>query len=360
MTEVLAAGGQAAAAFVLGPGSLYTAHFGENPASQATVREFDLRDGSLRWAVGVPQNVQNLVLDAGAHVLMGRSGLEPKIVFLDADTGDNLWHVEEPNTSAISLARGAVLMRTDLSATESSLRLLDSRTGRPIWTRTVSAMAAIDLPPPAPNRIVTVSLDGTLTALNGVDGSVLSQGSLDVQMHNGGSVSVVGDDVFVAGSGSLTAYSVVPFARRWESATAGDVTDCGPVICVDDERGLIGVDRATGTTRWLAAGWHAGVLFDPAHLYATDSQDQPAAALLDAATGRVTRRLGHTLQIGPLLVRADGRVHDRNWVTETDPADGVAHVVGALDSPAAFGCAVRESLIACPTSAGPTTVWRVP
>jgi hypothetical protein len=50
LSQVLAAGGQPAAAFVLGPGTLYTAHYGDNPNSESALRRWNLRDGSLSWA----------------------------------------------------------------------------------------------------------------------------------------------------------------------------------------------------------------------------------------------------------------------------------------------------------------------
>jgi outer membrane protein assembly factor BamB len=379
MTPVLSAGGTAAAAFVLGPDSLYTAHFGLNPNSESGVRGFSLTDGSLRWAAAVPQNVQNLVLDASAHVLMGRSGTDPKIIFLDADTGTVLWRSAEANTSVVAIGLGGVLMRTDVSNTETALRLADARTGRLIWTRTVDPTAELGpdaLYGDAPSRIVAVGSTGKVIVLNYADGSVLGEGDLHVRLPGDAdpllpadfaAVSLVGDRLLLSrregGHASLTAYATVPFGRQWEveGGPVGRVVDCVAVLCVADGRGVSGVDPGTGARRWTQPGWAAAVRYDSSHLFAYDRQETPVSALLDPATGRVVRRLGHALLVGALLLRrVDADVAGRTWVVEVHRSDGTTHPVGTLDSAAPYGCSVRTSYLACPTAAGPTSVWRAP
>jgi hypothetical protein len=378
MTHVLSAGGTAAAAFVLGPDSLYTAQFGSDPNSTSSVRGFSLADGSLRWAVGVSQNVQNLVLDPRAHVLMGRSGVDPRIVFLDADSGDELWHSADPNTSVVGMANGGVLIRTDLSRTETRLRLADSRTGRQIWARIVdptSELGPDDLYGEAPSRIVAVGSTGAVTVLNYADGAVLGQGDLQVNLPPGNdpffsadfvAVSTVGDHVYVSrrdhGRVSLTAYATVPFGRQWqiEGGPVGRVLDCGVVLCVADTRFVSAVDPATGAQRWSEPAWSTAFRYDATRLFAYDQQETPGAALLDAATGRVVRLLGHTVYVDGLLLHSDAEAAFRTWVGWTDPADGQTRTVGSLESDAAYGCEARAGYLACPTAAGPTGVWRMP
>jgi outer membrane protein assembly factor BamB len=378
MTHVLSAGGTASAAFVLGPDSLYTAQFGSDPNNSSAVRGFRLTDGSLRWAVGVGQNVQNLVLDPSARVLMARSGVDPRIVFLDADTGDELWHSADPNTSVVGMAKGGVLIRTDLSQTETRLRLADSRTGRQIWARIVdptSELGPDDLYGESPSRIVAVGSTGEVTVLNYADGAVLGQGDLRVNLPPGNdpffqsdfvAVSTIGDHVYLSrrdhGRVSLTAYATVPFARQWrvDGGPVGRVLDCGTVLCVADTRFVSAVDPATGAQRWSEPAWSSAFRYDATHLFAYDQQETPGSALLDAGTGRVVRRLGHTIYVGGLLLRSDAKVATRTWVAQTNPSDGLTRTVGSLDSDAPYGCEVRGGYLACPTSAGPTGVWRLP
>jgi hypothetical protein len=88
--------------------------------------------------------------------------------------------------------------------------------------------------------------------------------------------------------------------------------------------------------------------------------ERSESALLDAATGRLIRRLGHAFQLDRLVLRSDDKVAGRIWVDEVDPSDGALHAVGSLDTAAPFGCSLRDRFLACPTSAGPTVVWKVP
>ena len=378
MTRVLSAGGTAAAAFVLGPDSLYTAHFGDSPNSQSGVRGFSLTDGSLRWAASVPQNVQNLVLDARAHVLMGRSGTDPKFIFLDSDSGTALWHNAEPNTSVVAMGFGRVLMRTDISESRTSLRLADARTGRLIWMRDVEPTTELgpdELYGDSPSRIVVVGSTGKVIVLNYADGSVLGEGDLHVRLQSDDyrsppvdsvEVSTVGDHLYVSRRNgdhtSLTAYSTVPFARQWEVADgpAGRVLDCAAVLCVTGTGWVSGVDPRTGRPRWTAPGWAAAFRYGANLLFASGRQETPEAAFLDSASGRVVHRLGRTYLMGDLLLRVDDAIAGQTWVAEVDRSDGSTQTVGTLDTAAPFGCSVRAAYLACPTTAGPTRVWRAP
>jgi outer membrane protein assembly factor BamB len=378
LTSVLSAGGTAAAAFTLGADSLYIAQFGNNPNSESAVRRFGLGDGSLRWAAALPQNVQNLVIDDESHVLMARSGTDPKISFLDADTGEVLWRDESPDTSVITVARGTVLIRTAVASGKNSLVLADARTGRRIWARPVDPTATLgpdDLYSRAPSRIAAVAADGKITLLRYADGAVLSEGDLHVRVPeelsanlqaNFVDVGVIGDRVYVSrrdrGKTSLTAYSIAPLTQLWrtEGGPVGSVEDCRAVLCITDTRWVSGVDPNGGAVRWTDPAWSAASPYDETRLFAYDQQEQPETALLDAATGRMIRKLGHTVQIGPALLRSDDKIAGRAWVSLVDPADGVIHAVGSLDTVAAYGCDLRGAYLACPTVAGPTTVWRLP
>jgi hypothetical protein len=379
LRPILSAEGTPAAAFVLGPDSLYTAQYGNNPNSEAAVRGYDLTNGTLRWAVAVPQNVQNLEIDPRSRVLMARSGTEPKITFLDSGSGATLWHVEAPNTSVVRLAGGEVLMRADLSGTETSLRLADARTGREIWARTVDAAAELgpdDLYGDAPSRIVAIAATGEVTVLRWADGAVLSKGNLPVRLpvpadYNLGvsdyiGVSTVGDRVYVSrreyGQASMTAYSTVPLVRLWraEYGPVGSVIDCAAVLCVADTHFVSGVDPTNGAVRWTATEFSSAERYDASHLFAYDQRETPESAMLDSATGKVLHRLGQTVRVGELLLRTDTVIPGRAWVAVVDPADGATHTVGSVGTGAPYGCEVHDAYLACPTTAGPTTVWRVP
>jgi outer membrane protein assembly factor BamB len=378
-TRVLAAGGQPAAAFVLGPGTLYTAHYGGNPNSQSVVRRWNLTDGSLSWAAAVPQNVENIKLDAVDRVLMTRSGNEPQATFLDADTGEQLWQLDGAGTTVVALAGGAVLIRTDIGTTASILRLADARTGDRIWSHTVGVIATItptDITGAAPGHIAAVAISGAVVVLRWSDGAVLSSGSLHIKLPVRADynrtiadflgVSAVGDRIFVSrrdnGRATLTAFSVLPLRQMWQvtGGPAGVVSDCAAVLCVADTRFVSGVDPATGAVRWTAPGIGRAVRFDDHHLLGYDQQENPTAAVLDARTGRATQNLGQTYLVGAVLLRADTVVSGRTWVSVLGRIDGMPHAIGSLSVGAPYGCTATRAYLACPTINGPTLVWRLP
>ena len=387
MRLVLSAGGTAAAAFTLGADALYTASYGvSNPNSESGVRRFDLRGGGLRWAASVPQNVQNLVAEDSAGVLMARSGSDPRITFLDIRTGAVLWRSQQADTSVLALTPRGALIVTDVPGA-TRLRLADARTGRTVWERTLDERVSFgpdDLWSGAAARIVVISLAGRVLTLDLATGAVLGRGDLGVRLRraetldgDSASAATVGDDRLVLrrrvdGRNSLAAYSLTPFARLWErvDGAAGFAADCGPLWCVSrqggdfstaggpDDAGVEAVDPGDGRLRWRAPGLAFAARLGSL-VIAGDVQEEPEISVLDPATGRVVRRLGRMIWIDDLLLHAD-TVARTTWVGRLDPADGSWRVLGRVDSGAAYGCERRDAYLACPTLAGPTRVWRLP
>ncbi len=382
LRPVLSAGGTAAAAFTLGTDALYTAAYGvDNPNSQSGVRRYDLTDGSLTWAASLPQGVQNLVVRDGAGVLMARSGTEPRVSFLDAATGAVLWRSEQSNTAVVSIQDSGVLFRTDVGPGASVLRLAGARTGRTVWTRTVDARILLgpdDLWTDRASRIVVIGADGGVLTLDYASGRVLSTGSLGgpvrlAENRDGPGIwpQTVGADRLVvhrrdAAGTSLTAYGLTPFRLLWRTGgSAGFVHDCGPVLCAgwgDPPTGspatgpqLSGLDPADGSVRWTN-GWFTATRFGDRTLLAVDRTDDPVMALLDPATGRTVRSLGRVAPVGDLLLRPDARADGRTWVFPR----GARVPAGAVDVAAPFGCVARGRHLACPSTPGPTKVWRLP
>ena len=368
---VLAANGTAAAAFVLGADSLYTASHGiDNPSNESAVRRFDLVDGSLRWAAALPQGVQNLQVADDAGVLMARSGTDPRVTFLDHTTGAVLWRLASANTSVVTLTGRGVLIRTDVpGATE--LRLADPRTGRTRWQRRLDPWLSYgpdDLWSGTARRIIAIAASGSVTTLDFGTGATLAAGRLDGRLHvEGDRVHTVGDNrlvVFRPATGALplTAYSVVPFAPLWRSAESGEsVSDCGPVWCLTrpDVTGVDAVDPATGRVRWRTGEVGSAVRLSPEVLAGYATGEEPRMTLLDPATGRVRQRLGTVVPVGGLLLHSDSEMPGQAWVTVRQPG-GAIRTLGRVDTAVPFGCAADGRYLACPTTDGPTKVWRLP
>jgi len=380
MRPVLAAGGTAAAAFTLGPDALYTASFGANPESESGIRRYALPSGEQLWARSLPQNVQNLTLDGG--VLLARSGTAPRMSFLDATEGKVLWQLDEPNAAVVTLSGGRALVRIDTEDGRTELRLASARTGATIWSRVLDDVGEIlndDLPSDRPattlDRIVVLGVDGHVTTLHFADGSVLGEGELGVRLpaESAGTfqtnflgVTVSGDQLYMSrrdqGRASLTAYRLPELTPRWRTrdGPTGFVHDCGPVLCISDSRWVSGLDPSDGSVRWSDPAWSNAFELSDGTLLAYDQQENPESAILDARTGALRRKLGRTLTIGGLELREDSKVAGRTWVAVADAADGSVHTVGSMETGAPYGCMVHRPYLACPTSAGPTTVWQIP
>ncbi|MEV8505168.1 PQQ-binding-like beta-propeller repeat protein [Actinoplanes sp. NPDC051475] len=376
MVPVLAAGGGTpAAAFTLGPSALYTATFGQNPNSESGVRRYDLPAGIQSWATAVPQNVQALTLDAASGVLLARSGSDPRMTFLDAADGTILWHLESADTSAVALLNGKVLLRTDIGDTTARLAVVDARTGAQAWSRIVDNRSEIgnDVEE-TPDRIVVIGRDGHVTTLRFADGALLGEGDLGVRppaqlrgtvLADYVAVAVAGERIYVSrrerGRTSLIAYGLPALTVDWRitGGPVGTVYGCGPVLCISDTRWVSGLDPADGSVLWSDPAWSATQV-TPQGLIAYDQSEDPESVVIDPWTGAVLRWLGHAFTVGEVGLRADTRIAGRTWVSVTDPGDGQVHTVGSLDSAAPYGCEARAPYLACPTTAGPTGVWRLP
>jgi putative pyrroloquinoline-quinone binding quinoprotein len=376
MRPVLSAGGTAAAAFRLDADALYTASFGQNPNSESAVRRYALPGGKPVWERSLPQNVQHLMVDGG--ILLARSGSAPAMSFLDAANGRLLWHLESPDTSAVTLAGGKVLLRSDVGGNRTQLRLADARTGATIWIRLVDEASEIgndDVYESSPQRIVVVGTDGHVTTLRFTDGVVLGEGDLGVRLPvqlDGNfladfvGVTVSGERVYVSrrerGKSSLTAYGLPGLTVQWraEGGPVGSVHECGPVLCISDTRWVSGLDPGDGSVRWSDPAWSTAYSAGGDTLIAYDQQEFPESAVLDAATGKLVRKLGRTYVTGGLELRSDTEIAALTWVNVPGAGDGAAHTVGSLATEAPFGCDVLVPYLACPTTAGPTTVYRIP
>ena len=377
ISHLLSAGGQPAAAFVLSNDSLFTASFGGNPNSESAVRRWGLPDGALRWAAAVPQNVQNLEYDGVAHVLMGRSGAEPQVIFLDADTGAVLWRDTSPNTTVVTLADGKALIRTDIGEHAWTVRLVDARTGRQVWSRVIDGTGFFDIDDQygrPPTRLITVGAGGHAVVPRYADGLVLAEGDLQVeipmQLDNAfgadyAAISTAGDTMYVSrresGATTLTAWSIGSLTRRWQVAggPAGFVVDCGSVLCLADNGLVSALDPADGRVLWQREQLAFAYAFDDRSLLAYDQSPDPRAMLLEPGTGAVLLHLGSVVDLRGVLLRADLVRLGRTWV-QVPGGDGGLHVVGELDTAAPFGCESQGSYLACPTTAGPTQVWLIP
>jgi outer membrane protein assembly factor BamB len=357
-------------AFELGTGFFFTAEI-------RTVRGFGLPGGAPRWTHAFAQDLQYLAYDDDAHVLLAFSGRDPRPTALDAASGRALWADETPDMLVVAANRGGVLTRIDPAEGPTRLLVRDARTGRPIWTRS----AAFDgyrgpdqLFVAGSSRIVAVYPDGAVTVSSFADGSLLARGDLGPPFERDAAgrvapgfatVDLVGGRLYVSrqsgARSSLTAFSLQPVARLWQAdgGPVGTVADCGVVLCVAGAGSVSGVDPAGGAVLWSRPPYASAVRYAGPTLFASEDRQNPDTALLDATTGRVLRRLGHSRQLGGLVLRTDRGATVRTWVLAPDPQTGGVRVLGSFDGVASETCLAITGYLACPTTQGATTVWRL-
>jgi hypothetical protein len=339
------------------------------------VRRYALPAGVRQWSRRFDLTVEDLWIDSGSGVLLVLSdGGEQRLTALEAATGRPLWSEVSADTVVVTVSRGGVLTQEGMNG-EGALRMLDARTGRTLWTRDVDPGGFL-----GPDElfhgggspwIVAVGATGSMVLFSYADGHEIAKGKLRLGSappadrslpSDSASVSVVGNRLYlsrrVQGRASLTAYSMRPLTPLWQSVggPVGSVSDCGPVLCVADTRWVSGVDPAGGQVRWQQPSWGIAYRYDRDRLFAYDNQEDAEAALIDAGTGRELRPLGHSRQLGRLILRTDGV---RTWVSVPDEATGDLRTAGSMADVAAFRCQIGGDYLLCPTLRGVTGVWRV-
>jgi hypothetical protein len=351
--------GQPGVVSLLGPGALFTASFD----STSVIRRWDLDDGRLSWSATVSLNAQILQYDSTAHILLADPISAPRKLFLDADTGA-LLREDTSGGGVMWMSGGRLMMEDDVAARE-QVRLLDDRTGQELWHRTVDATAYLGLDVRSagdtPRVVTAVAASGHAVAYRYADGAVLAQADLRLDPVDPPGISATADLLFVSRGRTLTAFSTGSFTRRWQSTglPAGNVSDCGPVLCLNTGGAIVALDPVTGRVLWRRAGLVFAYSYDGRTLFAPELPDAGQSVELDPVTGRVLRRLGPTDRIKQVLLRTDAKRDGRTWVELVGP-DGTPRVVGRVDDIATVGCTVLGRYLACPNSRGTVEVWELP
>ena len=347
LVQVADTEGQVAYASLLTASALYT-------AEGSVVRARPLSPGAPRWTMPVITGADGVKLSRSGSVLIADAGPESVCTFLDAATGALLWQTQVYDQVDVVGERVAVWGHDD-----EKLRVVELRTGRTRWKRpvVVGAMAH-----GAGGRVlVTFDYDGKASSFDVASGRVLARDrnlsggevpELDADLHENIEVTlgatVAGDQLYLYRNASVTAYRLTDLQRLWQTRTgASRITACGVSVCATVPTGISLLDPATGVVRRTGAGWRS--VTPDGVVVAGGGQ----ATLVDLATGRDLRPLGHGEPAGDLMLMWDNR---GMWVVERRHGRSIALLPG-VDP---IRCAAVADRLACPTAGGTMTVWAVP
>jgi outer membrane protein assembly factor BamB len=234
------------------------------------------------------------------------------------------------------------------------LRVADVATGHTVWSRDgdVSLLRA------GRGRLVAIDVNYRATVYAADTGRVLARDrDLGIDAQSWGldspdaftAVTVVDDRLYVYGAYEIVAFAVDGVTPVWRAEVGQPLNVFGcaaAAICVPMPDAMLVLDPATGAIRWTDRRFRSIT----ADGVAVDRDGR--SALLDPATGRVLRELGHGGVVGDLMLRTD-----RNRTVVTAVADD--RVFGLLPPVTVSGCGSAGAYFACPTPGRIYVVWRV-
>ena len=374
---------QGTSATEVGDGAVFV---GAQTLGRRTVTRYPVAGGPADWTATVAGPPEYLLYLPGPGTLMVESFdveiNQGRFAMLDAATGRQLWissgqvMVDRPDADT-----GALLLDFD-DRGAGSVTYTDLRTGRAQWSRTVPAgsqLVPTDVDTGSGARgYVIAAADGTITLLARGTGAVLAtghvgrlgpeqpeefQGQLTI-------VNVVGDRLVVlrqlgALKATIDAYSLPAMDHEWSrgGALAGFPTDCGPVLCLGGADELVGLDPATGATRWHAPGWQSAMDLGGGRLLGYRQGSGQQVGVLDAGTGRVLLDLGDWVPVqgtgsSGLLLSSPDRDYRYTWFAALEPGRPGLRVLARLAGVGTSGCDPHGDLLVCRTLDAHLRIWR--
>ncbi|MFY1620131.1 PQQ-binding-like beta-propeller repeat protein [Micromonospora sp. WMMD736] len=336
-----------------------------------------LPDGEPLWRTSLPAEGRYWGVARSGETLLaigyetGPDGGGTLTIALDPRTGAYRW--QQPGRPVV-LPDGAILLWSAENEAVSALRAVDPCCGTVRWQVSVAAAADLTLRDDARgvDRLVLLRGNGQVEVRDTATGAVLARADLPSSPGLTPRVVRVVGDLLVTVDGApsvITAYGLDHLDQRWRTRAAGAtyVSDCGVVLCLENEAGgRRTIDAATGEPRWEDDRW--GWVWPQADRLVATAQGSagPGAqdlVVLDPPTGRVLARLGRweVAQYdsdGPLIgVRPhpDGGL----LVAELDVRGGTVRVLDVLPD-AAGECRAATGLLLCRRRDADFGLWRLP
>lgn len=336
-----------------------------------------LPDGEPVWRTSLPAEGRYWGVARSGETLLaigyetGPDGTGTLTVALDPRTGAYRW--QQPGRPAV-LPDGAILLWSGENEAVGALRAVDACCGTVRWQASVAAGADLTLPDSARglDRLVLLRGSGQVEVRDTATGAVLTRADLPSPPGGTPRVLRVVDDLLVTLEGSpsvITAYGLDHLDQRWRTPAAGAtyVSDCGVVLCLENEvGGRRTIDAATGEPRWEDDRW-TWVWPQADRLVATTQGSAGPGAqelvVLDPPTGKVLAKLGRweVAQYDPDGPLIGVRPHPDGGllVAELDVRGGTVRILDVLRD-AAGECRAASGLLLCRRRDSDFGLWRLP
>nr|BFE66379.1 hypothetical protein GCM10020063_109050 [Dactylosporangium thailandense] len=357
--------------------------------SRASVAAYRMPDGARRWAVPVAAGTQLLAVDE-ARVVVGvqdvTSLAASMLVGLDAATGAPVWRTTGYVPVGHGCACGVVVAEMyppggdpeqERQRLTPYLAGIDVRTGAVRWSLVTPPGGRRRVPsgPGERVRIAVLDTDGTLRLHSAETAEVVRT----VHLEDPGQVdafAISGDRLLVYRSGlgtilGTTAFDLATGRRLWQRTAEPDGESlwwCGRAICARATDGAndgptVVLDPDTGRERWrVGERTDLGGLTDR-YTLATPSPPDGHHLVLDAATGRVVRRIDGWEPVGDLagtrLLVAGRSAAGGSLIARLDIETGAVTVLARAPRwSAPPECLTMEALLACKLDQDRIAVWR--
>ncbi|MEV0607364.1 PQQ-binding-like beta-propeller repeat protein [Polymorphospora rubra] len=390
LTEVAVVPTAPAYRHVISDGVLYSlgAQHGE---TSRTLTAHDLRDGSVRWAVPVGDNVLNraglwvnLFLQVKGDLVLLNSA--DSTIGVDAASSRTLWtarhRITPTGTDGIGYSSRPVLAGGDGGPVVApvgdyppeelrvQLRGFDLTTGAELWVS--PPVRSGDSLPGADAALLVVTADHRVEVWDARTGTVRQRITGPDDRPRG---VTAGDGlIYVTGVDStLTAYAVDTLERRWRAPVPpgdGGGMPCGRYVCHWQAAGDRYPDQGRGRTIFLDAadGRPVGGMVDgwaaeerDGHLLMRDD-DGKLTRTVDPATGRTLIDLTQWPEPvwsddrSPTVLMRSGD-GPRMWFGVLDPGATAVRIVGSVPH-RSYRCQSSATHVACQTAPEELRIWR--
>jgi outer membrane protein assembly factor BamB len=358
----------------------------EIPSHSTELAAYRLGDGHRLWHTTLPAGLAVLPIPGPAHVVLAElfnDGVDDpqrlRYAGLDAATGRILWQLTDVSlVGGVGYEDPGLLVSVAAAGGASELHMVDLRSGAVLWSRAIAPQSlARSL---GGGRALVASPDGVAQVL-GVDGRVVTSGHLtfpapaapDAAPEAGPGFFPIDGQVTVTDPRNdhtvITSYDLATLAQRWRIDVADvirSLNGCGPVLCVNGNRGVMAIDPVTGERLWTSTTWFSAYPMGEWLQASGPPERSGRNVLLDPVSGRPVLDLADWSMMSPGIPGApatvlNGRTSGAGvWIGSVRGSEPRIWPAAFLPGAIANRCAVDETgsrYVACATLDGPVRLW---